>query len=284
MFGNNVIHGKSTFEDNLQNNELVYTTTFPTLQGEGPHSGKRCVFIRLTHCNLACSFCDTYFDNPNVISIPDLYNLIVDDKNDWLEKNGGSGDNWGIVVTGGEPGLQAEMLAEFFYYAFSYTDFSWMQVESNGILPFRNLPDYVDLVCSPKCVEKYNIPIKYLQPHADNINRVNYLKFVINADPNSIYHNVPKWALTWSAARKIPIYVSPMNMYLKEPQKVLEAAKSNKEIPEEDRIDVMEKISFWEEGLLDMKKNRANHEYTALLCMRHGFIMSLQTHLLASLP
>lgn len=33
----------------------------PVWQGEGPHAGRRCWFLRLGHCNLSCSWCDTPF-------------------------------------------------------------------------------------------------------------------------------------------------------------------------------------------------------------------------------
>ena len=31
----------------------------PTIQGEGPHAGRACYFIRLGGCNLSCDWCDT---------------------------------------------------------------------------------------------------------------------------------------------------------------------------------------------------------------------------------
>ena len=80
------------------------------------------------------------------------------------------------------------------------------------------------------------------------------------------------------------IYVSPMNIYKKEPQKAKEMRASNQEITIEERSTVDEIISFWEEGLLDMKANRRNHEYAAEYAMKYGFILNLQIHLFASLP
>ena len=40
----------------LRVNEIYHS-----VQGEGTHAGLRCVFIRLTGCNLACAWCDTQY-------------------------------------------------------------------------------------------------------------------------------------------------------------------------------------------------------------------------------
>lgn len=38
---------------------------FWTIQGEGPFSGRAAMFIRLSGCNLGCTFCDTYWADAN---------------------------------------------------------------------------------------------------------------------------------------------------------------------------------------------------------------------------
>lgn len=43
-------------EPALKINEIFYS-----IQGESSHSGKPCVFVRLSHCNLRCSWCDSTY-------------------------------------------------------------------------------------------------------------------------------------------------------------------------------------------------------------------------------
>ncbi len=57
---------------------LKVTSIFATFQGEGPYVGHPCVFIRLSGCNLACSFCDTEFDEYNHFSIEEIINKIIE--------------------------------------------------------------------------------------------------------------------------------------------------------------------------------------------------------------
>jgi 7-carboxy-7-deazaguanine synthase len=40
---------------------LRVTEIYPSIQGESTHAGKPCVFVRLTGCNLRCTWCDSTF-------------------------------------------------------------------------------------------------------------------------------------------------------------------------------------------------------------------------------
>lgn len=60
MFGKNAIAEVNKEEYDLRG---VYVhSMFDTIQGEGPHSGRRAYFVRLEGCNLRCTWCDTAFE------------------------------------------------------------------------------------------------------------------------------------------------------------------------------------------------------------------------------
>jgi 7-carboxy-7-deazaguanine synthase len=40
---------------------LVINEIFHSVQGESSHTGRPCVFVRLTYCNIRCSYCDTEY-------------------------------------------------------------------------------------------------------------------------------------------------------------------------------------------------------------------------------
>jgi len=105
---------------------LVLATTTPgepeifgSLQGEGPSQGKPCAFVRLSRCNLACVWCDTAYtwrftgDNRPHRS-DETYertaNQVTLSEDDVAARIAGLGQPR-LVVTGGEPLLQAPALA-----------------------------------------------------------------------------------------------------------------------------------------------------------------------------
>ena len=78
---------------------LTINEIFKSIQGESSYTGRPCIFIRLTGCNLRCSWCDTeyafYEGQPK--SVKDIMAAI---------------DPLGVPlveITGGEPLLQSEV-------------------------------------------------------------------------------------------------------------------------------------------------------------------------------
>jgi 7-cyano-7-deazaguanosine (preQ0) biosynthesis protein QueE len=119
----------------------------PTFQGEGPAIGKRCGFVRLGRCNLACSWCDSKFSwdwsqydpaqeltemTPEQI-VARLSTMAVDT----------------IVLTGGEPLLQQRRLEPLLK---SFRRLRWnAHVETAGTIAWEQDPKLIDQwVVSPK--------------------------------------------------------------------------------------------------------------------------------------
>lgn len=290
MFGTNQIIGQKFFKE-APERSLFVTSMFFTLQGEGPYAGMPALFIRLTKCNLACSFCDTFFDDGDWMTFEEIETKAVQtifnywkDRGqtvpEWVSNNGlPFFPNIVLVITGGEPTLQAN-LTEFLRAQVSR--FKGVQIESNGTID-RELPEGVTLVCSPKCAEKNGVATKYLAPTKQILERADCLKFVMSADKDSPYNTIPEWAHEWARNTGKQVYISPMNVYNSLPQKIKILHNEKGNITMEQRSTVDEVISFWEPGLLNLEKNQANHEYVARYCMDHGFKLNLQMHLYASL-
>jgi organic radical activating enzyme len=230
--------------------------------------------------------CDTYFDSGDWFTIEEIDAKIDKAINDYYK---GTIPNWMqlteihkrkavLVITGGEPMLQQNLVP---FLQFMNTKFQNTQIESNGTI-WQDIPLETTLVCSPKCSEKRGKAIKYLKPNEQVLDRADCLKFVMNADNDSPYSTIPDWAHEYAANNK-KVFISPMNIYNREPQKSKLLRSNKNDISIEERSSVDEVISFWEEGLLNMPENQKNHEYAAKYCIEHGFILNLQIHLYASL-
>ena len=291
MFGTNEVVGKRFFKDAAPD-QLFVTSIFYTLQGEGPFAGKPAVFVRLSKCQLSCSFCDTFFDDGEWLTFKELETRIYHTICDFWNDRGEPAPTWAVngmndypgivlVMTGGEPLLQNN-ISEFMRQQLAH--FAAVQVESNGILD-TEVPAGVVLVCSPKCSERDGRAVKYFSPSKTILSRADCLKFVMSADPDSPYSSIPEWAFEWRQQHPDrEIYVSPMNVYNTLPQtiKVMRADKQ-RTITMQERSTVDEKISFWEPGVLNLEANRRNHEHTGQYCALHGLRLNLQQHIYVSL-
>ena len=130
---------------------------FPTLQGEGAHTGRAAVFCRFTGCNLwsgreedrataVCQFCDTDFvgfDGDGGGKFETAESLANSIELAWLSTKAGPQQRY-VVFTGGEPLLQLDkaLIDALHHKAFE------VAIETNGTL---KVPAGVDWVCvSPK--------------------------------------------------------------------------------------------------------------------------------------
>lgn len=109
---------------------------FESIQGEGVYVGARQLFVRLSGCNLACSFCDTDNERFTEYSPAALVK----------ELKSFSGEFHSISFTGGEPLLQAEFLAETCKLTRDAGFKNYL--ETNGTLPdkLKAVIDNVDIV------------------------------------------------------------------------------------------------------------------------------------------
>lgn len=119
---------------------------FRSLQGEGGNVGLDAVFVRLSGCNLSCTFCDTSHNNGIIM---DDFEIVSEAKRLYPEDDG-----W-IILTGGEPTIHdlRPLLAEFKAAGFK------VALESNGTNPIpadvQVLLSYVTV--SPKRLDLFGV-------------------------------------------------------------------------------------------------------------------------------
>lgn len=294
MFGLNEIVGKKYFDN--AGDKLFVTSIFYTLQGEGPLRGRPALFVRLAKCNLGCSWCDAFFEDGDWMTVEEVLKTSSEEIDkyfnnnvpEWANHSEDKKRNMAFIVTGGEPTLQPNLFA---LLEAANAEYQWTQIESNGVLE-PIVPESTIVVISPKCQEKVDIsqgfkryiPTKYMEPNERTLERATVLKFVMEDQPefDSPYQTVPQWAHEWHQKTGKDIFVSPMNIYKREPQKAKDIRAGKNKVTLEERSMYDEVVSWWEEGLFDMGANQRNHEWAAQYAIDHGFIFQMQLHLFAS--
>jgi 7-carboxy-7-deazaguanine synthase len=117
---------------------LTINEIFHSIQGESTHAGRPCVFVRLTACDLRCSWCDTpyAFHEGHKMSIDEVMAAVADHGCPLVE------------ITGGEPLLQDDvyplmerLLAEG----------RTVMLETGGHRPIDRVPAAVVKIVDVKC-------------------------------------------------------------------------------------------------------------------------------------
>src|SRR5438445_11524040 len=130
---------------------MVITEIFKSIQGEGTRAGLPCIFVRLTGCNLRCTWCDTAyaFHGGKKMSVEEVL-ARVDELAGRLEMSGFDAAVPLVELTGGEPLLEEDSypLAEKLLAAKHV-----VMMEIRGEQSNREVPGVVGTVVGVKCPE-----------------------------------------------------------------------------------------------------------------------------------
>ena len=129
---------------------MVITEIFTSIQGEGTRAGRPCIFVRLTGCNLRCTWCDTAyaFHGGTKMSVEEVLRRVEELAGREAAAAGAPPAIPLVEITGGEPLLQEEVypLAEQLLAA-GYT----VLVETSGERFIGRLPRRVLRIVDVKC-------------------------------------------------------------------------------------------------------------------------------------
>lgn len=110
---------------------------FSSIQGESTHAGRLCTFVRLTGCNLRCTYCDSKY----------AYEEGAEYALDELVKNIIMRGVRLVEVTGGEPLLQVEALELIRRLLDEGCE---VLVETNGSVPIRDIDRRATIIMDVK--------------------------------------------------------------------------------------------------------------------------------------
>ncbi len=203
-------------DNNISQPKLKLSELFCSVQGEGPHTGTPCVFVRLATCNLKCSWCDTKYtwDWDNYDFNKEVREIGIECIR---EKILGFPNVSHIVITGGEPLLQQNKLIPLLKLikqkkiggegeGEDKSHYHHIEVETNGtVIPLKEIVQLVDQWnVSPKTANSFNndhgINLENLYRKSLSIYRDlenSFFKFVIDKvdDFADIEHYIQKYDL-----------------------------------------------------------------------------------------
>jgi len=158
---------------------MFITEIFKSIQGEGTRGGLPCVFVRLTGCNLRCTWCDTAyaFHGGKKMSVEEVLARVEELTGRPAD---GKGEDVGVrlvELTGGEPLLQEEIypLAERLL-ASGYT----VMIETSGQRFIGHLPREVIKIVDVKCPDSGE-PDTFEMTNLAELTREDEVKFVISS-------------------------------------------------------------------------------------------------------
>ena len=151
---------------------MFITEIFKSIQGEGTRAGLPCIFVRLTGCNLRCTWCDTAyaFHGGRKMSVEEVFGRVEALRGDAV---GGRL----VELTGGEPVLQQEVypLADRLLAA-GYA----VLIETSGERFIGQLPKAVIKIVDVKCPDSGE-PGTFDMRNLEELTSDDEVKFVISS-------------------------------------------------------------------------------------------------------
>lgn len=120
---------------------MQITEIYKSIQGESTHAGLPCVFVRLTGCNLRCTWCDSEY------TFTGGHRMAWEAVAEEVERLGGAG---GLVeITGGEPMLQEREVVPLAQHLLDLG--CTVLLETSGERPLARVPKGVIKIVDVKC-------------------------------------------------------------------------------------------------------------------------------------
>jgi 7-carboxy-7-deazaguanine synthase len=148
---------------------MQITEIYKSLQGESTHAGLPCVFVRLTGCNLRCSWCDSEytFHGGHKMTTEELLDEVRR-----LSPHGGL-----VEITGGEPMLQERELVPLMRQLLE----SGYRVllETSGERPLERVPADVIKIVDVKCPDSGEADTFHIE-NLETLQSHDEIKFVLS--------------------------------------------------------------------------------------------------------
>lgn len=157
---------------------------FETVEGEGMKAGFPTVFVRVFHCNLRCTWCDTpYSYAPAKPEFEASVGEIVEHVHRFASRS--------ICLTGGEPLIHREKSAAIIHALSHIERINDLHIETNGAIaiePFAKLrATYPEWMQKVRFVMDYKLPAsgemeKMIHDNFNWLGEQDEIKFVIGSD------------------------------------------------------------------------------------------------------
>ena len=147
---------------------MQITEIYKSLQGESTHAGLPCVFVRLTGCNLRCSWCDSEFSfyGGRKMTVQEVLSEVTR-----LSPNGGL-----VEITGGEPMLQEReavpLMVRLLEAGYQ------ILLETSGERSLAGVPKAVIKIVDVKCPHSGE-PDTFVEENLESLQPHDELKFVL---------------------------------------------------------------------------------------------------------